>query len=147
MQVLRLDHVQLAMPAGGEAEARRFYAGVLGLTEVAKPPSLAPRGGCWFEAPGAVVHVGVETPFTPASKAHPAFVVADLGAAHTALAAAGALIVADDSLPEVHRLYTADPFGNRIELIQQGDGFYERSPITGYAERAPEASAAQRRRP
>ncbi|HLZ70140.1 MAG TPA: VOC family protein [Dehalococcoidia bacterium] len=123
MQVLGLDHVQLAMPAGAEAEARRFYTGVLGLGEVAKPPALAARGGCWFEAPGAVVHLGVETPFAPAYKAHPAFLVADLAAARRALAVAGAPIVLDDSLPDVRRLYTADPFGNRIELIQQGDGF------------------------
>jgi catechol 2,3-dioxygenase-like lactoylglutathione lyase family enzyme len=129
MQVLRLDHVQLAMPPGGEAEARRFYAGVLGMTEVAKPPSLAVRGGCWFEAPGTIVHIGVEAPFAPARKAHPAFLVADLDAARAALAAAGAPLVADDALADVRRCYTADPFGNRIELIQQGDGFFERSAI------------------
>ncbi len=133
MQVLRLDHVQLAMPPGGEEVARRFYAGVLGMTEVAKPPSLAPRGGCWFEAPGTVVHLGVESPFAPARKAHPAFLVANLDTARAALAAAGAPIVSDDSLPGVRRCYTADPFGNRIELIQQGDGFCERSAIAAGA--------------
>ncbi len=129
MHVLRLDHVQLAMPPGGEAAARRFYAGVLGLTEVAKPSSLAPRGGCWFEAPGTVVRIGVESSFAPARKAHPAFVVADLAACRAELAAAGAPVVADDALPGVRRCYTADPFGNRIELIQHGDGFCERSAI------------------
>src|SRR5581483_7348771 len=113
MQVLRLDHVQLAMPPGGEAEARRFYAGVLGMAEVAKPPALAQRGGCWFEAPGTVVHIGIETPFAPARKAHPAFIVADLDASRAELAAAGAPIVADSSLAGVRRCYTADPFGNR----------------------------------
>jgi catechol 2,3-dioxygenase-like lactoylglutathione lyase family enzyme len=131
MQILRLDHVQLAMPPGGEEKARRFYAGVLGMTEVAKPPSLASRGGCWFEALGTVVHLGIEQPFVAARKAHPAFVVADLGVCRAVLAAAGAAVVADDSLPNVRRCYTADPFGNRIELIQHGDGFSERSAIAG----------------
>lgn len=123
MQIAGLHHVQLAIPAGGEDTARRFYAGVLGLAEVAKPPTLAGRGGCWFAGPGSVIHLGVEEPFAPAAKAHPAFRVADLAASRRALEAAGAPLVADDSLPSVRRLYTADPFGNRIELIQDGDEF------------------------
>ena len=147
MRVLRLDHVQLAMPPGGEAEAQRFYVGVLGMAEVAKPPALVARGGCWFEAPGTVVHIGVEAAFAPARKAHPAFVVADLDAARAELVAAGAPIAADDSLPGVRRCYTADPFGNRIELIQQGDGFFERSTIAGCADAVPSSPIAQRSRP
>ncbi|HEY7293447.1 MAG TPA: VOC family protein [Dehalococcoidia bacterium] len=131
MRLLGLDHVQLAMPAGHEEEARRFYVGVLGMTEVAKPAALAARGGCWFEAPGTVVHIGVEEPFAPARKAHPAFVVADLEICRRVLRDAGAPVVADDSLPDVRRLYTADPFDNRIELIQHGDGFTGRSAIAG----------------
>jgi catechol 2,3-dioxygenase-like lactoylglutathione lyase family enzyme len=126
IRVVGLDHVQLAMPAGQEDIARRFYAGVLSMTEVEKPAPLAPRGGCWFEAPDTVVHIGVEDDFTPARKAHPAFRVADLAAARRALEAAGAPIVPDDSLPDVRRFYTADPFGNRIEVIQDGDGFEQR---------------------
>ncbi len=126
MQIAGLDHVQLAMPPGREAEARAFYAGLLGLTEVAKPKPLASRGGCWFEGPGTVVHVGVEEEFAPARKAHPAFLVADLEAARTALRQAGAPVVPDDSLADVRRFYTADPFGNRIEMIQSGDGFLEK---------------------
>lgn len=124
--VTGLDHVQLAMPAGREEDARRFYAGLLGMTEVAKPPPLVSRGGCWFEAPGTVVHIGVEDGFVPARKAHPAFRVADLESARQALDAAGAPVQADDTLPNVRRFYTADPFGNRIELIQDGDGFGQR---------------------
>src|SRR5437660_1320144 len=86
----------------------------------ASPAPPAARGGCWFEAPGTVLHVGVEDPFVPARKAHPAFVVSDLEAFRKVLLAAGMPVVADDSLPEVRRFYTADPFGNRIELIQEG---------------------------
>ena len=129
MQIVGLDHVQLAMPAGGEDAARRFYAGVLGLTEVTKPAPLAPRGGCWFEAPGTVVHLGVEEDFSPARKAHPAFRVADLDEARRTLVAKGTPVTEDTSLPDVRRLYTADPFGNPIELIQDGDGFAQRSQI------------------
>ncbi len=75
MQVRRLDHVQLAMPAGREDEARRFYAEMLGIPEVPKPPHLAVRGGCWFESGALKVHLGVEQEFVAARKAHPAFVV------------------------------------------------------------------------
>ena len=75
-----LDHIQLALPAEGEAAARAFYGDLLGLTEVARPAPLAARGGCWFVGPGLQLHLGVETPFAPARKAHPAFLVTDLAA-------------------------------------------------------------------
>jgi catechol 2,3-dioxygenase-like lactoylglutathione lyase family enzyme len=121
MQIVALDHIQLAMPAGGEAAARSFYGQLLGFAELPKPAELAARGGGWFQAPGIAIHLGVETPFSPARKAHPAFVVADLAAARQALAEAGVPITPDDTLPHVRRFYAADPFGNRIEFIQQGD--------------------------
>lgn len=125
MRITGLDHVQLAMPRGEEARARAFYADLLGLPEAVKPEPLASRGGCWFEGGRTVVHLGVESDFAPACKAHPAFLVEDLEGARRELAAAGAPIVPDDTLPGVRRFYTADPFGNRIELIQRGDGFSE----------------------
>ncbi|MHC4956655.1 MAG: VOC family protein [Planctomycetota bacterium] len=118
MRIVGLDHVQLAMPAGKEDEARAFYAGVLGLAEVEKPEPLRSRGGCWFGGEGVALHLGVEAGFAPARKAHPAFVVADLDAAAARLSAAEAPVIPDSALPGVRRLYTADPFGNRIELIQ-----------------------------
>jgi catechol 2,3-dioxygenase-like lactoylglutathione lyase family enzyme len=123
MQLVGLDHIQLAMPAGGEAEARRFYADLLGLTEIAKPAPLAARGGCWFVGPGIHIHLGVEQLFAPARKAHPAFLAADLEACRQRLEAAGVATTLDDTLPGVRRCYAADPFGNRIEFIQDGDGF------------------------
>jgi catechol 2,3-dioxygenase-like lactoylglutathione lyase family enzyme len=116
-RLVRLDHVQLAMPAGREPDAVAFYAGVLGLTEVPKPPVLAARGGCWFESAGVAVHLGVDPVFTPATKAHPAFVVDDLEALAATLAAAGVALTYDDALEGVRRGYVEDPFGNRIELI------------------------------
>jgi len=129
IEIIGIDHVQLSMPAGGEAEdeARRFYGSVLGLREVVKPPELASRGGCWFAAPGVAVHVGVEPDFTPLAKAHPALLVGDLDAARTALAAAGVAVAEDDSGLAVARCYIRDPFGNRIELVDaRGAGFSER---------------------
>jgi catechol 2,3-dioxygenase-like lactoylglutathione lyase family enzyme len=113
-----LDHVQLAMPAGGEAEARRFYGGLLGLREIAKPPELAPRGGVWFALPPLELHLGVEAEFRPARKAHPAFRVADLDALLRRLAEACVAAERDTSLPGTRRAFAADPFGNRVELIQ-----------------------------
>ena len=123
IQIVNLDHIQLAMPAGGEDAARAFYGRLLGCRELAKPAELAARGGCWFQGPGIGIHLGVEAPFSPARKAHPAFVVADLAAARQELAEAGVPITPDDTLPHVRRFYAADPFGNRIEFIQQGDRF------------------------
>lgn len=121
--ILGLDHVQLAIPAGGVEVARSFYGQLLGLAEVPKPAPLAARGGCWFEGPGVILHLGVENDFSPARKAHPALLVTDLEAYRRRLAAVGTAITPDDSLPGVRRFYAADPFGNRIEIMQAEDGF------------------------
>lgn len=118
-----LDHVQLAMPPGGEDRARAFFRDVLGMVEETKPEPLAGRGGCWFRAGSAVLHVGVERDAVGQRKAHPAFCVRSLGQISARLEAAGFPVVPDDALPDRKRLYTSDPFGNRIELIQDGDGF------------------------
>ncbi len=119
MHLLRLDHVQLAMPAGEEPAARLFYEGVLGLAEIPKPPHLAARGGCWFESGGLKIHLGVEAEFRPAHKAHPAFLVDDLHALTVVLEANGYRFVRDQPLEGYERGYVADPFGNRIELMQR----------------------------
>ena len=123
MEILGLDHVQLAMPAGGEATARPFYENLLGLKEMPKPEPLRRRGGCWFAGNGVQIHLGVTPDFVPARKAHPAFVVSDLEGLRQKLLAAGVNIVADTAVPRVHRFYAYDPFGNRLEFIQDGDGF------------------------
>jgi catechol 2,3-dioxygenase-like lactoylglutathione lyase family enzyme len=117
--ILALDHVQVAIPAGGEDAARAFYATLLGMTEIQKPAALAGRGGCWFSAGSAVLHLGVEKPFTPARKAHPAFLVTELDSLFAALTSAGYDCVrADGEIPGVRRCHTVDPFGNRIEFQQ-----------------------------
>jgi catechol 2,3-dioxygenase-like lactoylglutathione lyase family enzyme len=118
MQIERLDHVQLAMPAGGEDAARRFYDGTLGIPEVRKPPNLAKRGGCWFENGSVKIHLGVEQGFRPARKAHPALIVSDLSALIKRLSDNGYRVVADEPLEGYDRRYVDDPFGNRIELME-----------------------------
>ena len=117
--LVALDHVQLAMPAGGEEAARGFYGGLLGLAEVLKPPLLAARGGVWFESGPVRLHLGVEAEFRPARKAHPAFRVRDLAALRQGLEAAGCAIQDDDALLDERRFYAADPFGNRLEFMAE----------------------------
>lgn len=121
MAVRAIDHVQLAMPAGREAEARDFYEGLLGIPEKAKPPNLAKRGGCWFENGALKVHLGVEADFRPARKAHPAFIVDDVRAVAARIAAAGHRVVDDEKLEGYDRVFVDDPFGNRLELMEPLD--------------------------
>lgn len=118
MSIQRLDHVQLAMPQGQEADAVAFYEGLLGVPHVEKPPHLAARGGCWFERGDLKVHLGVDKDFRPATKAHAAFIVTDLEALVDVIAAAGHRVVDDEPLDGYLRIYVDDPFGNRIELME-----------------------------
>jgi catechol 2,3-dioxygenase-like lactoylglutathione lyase family enzyme len=120
--VTRIDHVQLAMPAGGEDLARNFYAGILGIGETPKPAHLAKRGGCWFERGDLKIHLGVETDFRPARKAHVALLVEDLCELQEKLRASGYALKEDEPLEGYHRIYLDDPFGNRIELMEPNQG-------------------------
>jgi len=117
--VVGLDHVQVACPPGSEDALRGFYAGVLGMREKPKPPLLAARGGVWFTGGTAEIHCGVEDGFAPARKAHPGVRVSDVDLAAERVAAAGGAVTWDDSVPGLRRFHTADPVGNRIELLQQ----------------------------
>ncbi len=119
-RVVGIDHVQLAMPAGREADAVAFYADGLGLTQIPKPPELAKRGGCWFAARSVQIHLGVEADFRPARKAHPGLIVDDLDSIAARLRAAEHTVDFDTAVPGTQRAFVADPFGNRIELIQAG---------------------------
>jgi catechol 2,3-dioxygenase-like lactoylglutathione lyase family enzyme len=114
---IAIDHVQLAMPAGREDEARHFYRDLLGMVEVAKPPELAKRGGCWFESGNVQIHLGVEKDFRSAKKAHPALRCRDYAALIEQLRCAGVEVDEPDDIPGVRRCHIHDPFGNRIELI------------------------------
>lgn len=117
-EILALDHVQLAMPAGEEDKARAFYRDVLGLTEVPKPANLAGRGGVWFAAGTLKLHLGVEAEFRPARKAHPALLVANLSALLETCGKAGFPPTEDEPLEGYARAYLSDPFGNRIEVLE-----------------------------
>jgi catechol 2,3-dioxygenase-like lactoylglutathione lyase family enzyme len=118
MNILAIDHVQLAMPAGSELQARAFYGDVLGLREIPKPSALAARGGVWFGNETVQLHLGVEGDFRPARKAHPALLVDDLEALEGACRAAGFAPQPDSELPGYARFFVADPFGNRLEFLQ-----------------------------
>lgn len=128
--MITLHHVQVACPFGGEDAARRFYREALGMTEVEKPDALQARGGAWFRAYdglGAVsaeVHVGVEDPFAPARKAHPAFVVDDLDVAAERLRAAGFDVDEREreSFDGYLRFHSRDAAGNRVEVLQTRSG-------------------------
>ena len=110
--------MQLAMPRGQEAAARGFYADVLGLAEVEKPPALAARGGAWFRSGGVELHLGVEEDFRPARKGHPGVLVNDLDEVVRRLAASGQPVEWDDDFPGFRRVYAHDPFGNRLEFLE-----------------------------
>jgi catechol 2,3-dioxygenase-like lactoylglutathione lyase family enzyme len=120
MTILSINHIQLAIPEGGEDQARAFYANILGFTEIPKPPALAQRGGAWFQSGDAQLHLGVEQNFKPARKAHPAFLVDDLESILEKIQRAG--YEWDLSQPELEgykRGHVYDPFGNRIELMEK----------------------------
>ena len=120
MAILSIDHVQIAMPAGGEERAREFYVNVLGFAEIAKPPELAKRGGAWFQSGDVQLHLGVESNFRPARKAHPALIVDDLDSLLANAQDTGYDI--DSSQPPLDgykRAHIFDPFGNRIELMER----------------------------
>lgn len=125
---MRLHHVQVACSRGTEAAARRFYADGLGMVEVEKPEDLKPKGGAWFRAyddadrVSAEVHVGVEDPFAPALKAHPAFQFADVAELEAVVLRLSGLGFAIDwsqrrNFPGNERCHTADGQGNRVELL------------------------------
>lgn len=119
--ILGLDHVQLAMPPGREAEAEAFYSGVLGIPRVAKPAPLATRGGCWFERGTLRVHLGVEEDFRAARKAHPALAVHGLEELVRELQRSGHVVAEGDGVEGLDQAYVDDPFGNRIELVERLD--------------------------
>src|SRR5206468_12191723 len=119
MPILSLDHVQIAIPVNGESSARAFYTGILGFTEIEKPPQMAERKSIWFVAGAVNLHLGIEPDFTPAKRAHPAFVVADLDAILAACERAAIVTKPDTSFNGFRRVHVFDPFGNRLELMER----------------------------
>jgi len=121
MAIRGIDHVQLAMPAGGEDVARDFYTGLLGIPETPKPPNLAKNGGCWFEDGPVKLHIGRDPDFHPATRAHPALVVTQVRSLAAKLEAAGVAIHEDPPIEGMDRFYVFDPFGNRVEFLEYLD--------------------------
>ncbi|UFJ42896.1 VOC family protein [Brevibacillus humidisoli] len=116
-----IDHVQLAAPKGSEELARHFYHTVLGLEELPKPAELASRGGVWFQCGAQQLHIGIEEPFVPAKKAHPAIYVRGLAILKHRLQDSGIEVRKDTNLPDMTRFYVDDPFGNRLEFLERNN--------------------------
>jgi catechol 2,3-dioxygenase-like lactoylglutathione lyase family enzyme len=114
-----IDHIQLAAPPNSENEARHFFGTVLGLTEIEKPENLKKRGGVWFEFGSYQLHIGVESTFSPAKKAHPGFCVKNLTALKQHLTSLGVSFIEDKNLSDAERIYVDDPFGNRMEFLER----------------------------
>ncbi|MDQ0271617.1 VOC family protein [Cytobacillus purgationiresistens] len=120
-QFKAIDHIQLAAPKGCEDSARAFFGGVLGLEEIEKPEELRKRGGVWFGFGKYQIHIGIEEPFSPAKKAHPAFEIENINELKSHLSEKGIHFIEDDLLPGAKRCFVSDPFGNRIELLEWTD--------------------------
>jgi catechol 2,3-dioxygenase-like lactoylglutathione lyase family enzyme len=116
--IAQIDHLQIAAPEGCEAAAREFYGALLGMREIEKPEALRARGGCWFECGAQQLHIGVEKDFHPARKAHPAFVAINSNELRHALLARGVKVTDDVSLPGTRRFFAEDPWGNRLEFLE-----------------------------
>lgn len=119
MPVRSIDHVQVAIPVGGEQRARAFYAGILGLAEIAKPAPMAERKSIWFASGAVNLHLGIDPDFQPAKRAHPAFVVEGLDAMLAACERAGVTTKPDTAFNGYRRVHVFDPFGNRLELMER----------------------------
>ena len=122
MLVQKIEHIQLAMPAGEENKARKFYGEFLGISEVPKPAILAKKGGAWFESGDIKIHLGADTNFVPSAKAHIAFLTQELDQIISRGRAEGMVIVSDEGLHGYDRVYIYDPFGNRLEFMQATGG-------------------------
>ena len=117
--MMKFDHILLAMPAGLENRAREFFMEILGMEEEAKPAPLNTRGGCWFKKDEVKIHLGIEEDFRPQKKAHPALAVSSLDELAAKLVENSYPVRWDDALPDCKRFFTEDPFGNRIEFIEE----------------------------
>ncbi|MFC3899577.1 VOC family protein [Aliicoccus persicus] len=118
MNIIGLDHVQLAAPPNSEEAARRFFGEILGLDEVEKPEVLRKRGGVWFQIGNQQLHIGIEESFVPAKKAHPAFEVRELDELKKRVDEFEVDYVSDGDLEGANRIFVFDPFGNRLEFLE-----------------------------
>lgn len=124
--ITSIDHIQLAMPPGREAQAVEFFCNVIGFKQEPKPEPLAGRGGCWFTSGGCKLHVGTEEGFEAQKKAHPAFLCSEIDRLVARLEAGGHVVRWAKEFETRQRFYTEDPFGNRLEFMRDGDGFSQK---------------------
>jgi len=117
-----LHHVQIAIAEGSEDRCRRFWGDILGFTELAKPPALAARGGCWFRGGAFEVHLGVDKSFRPTTKGHPGILIRGLDDLAQRLTDRGVPVEWDDNFPGMRRFYASDPLGNRLEFLEPHEG-------------------------
>jgi catechol 2,3-dioxygenase-like lactoylglutathione lyase family enzyme len=120
LAILGIDHVQIAVPKAQEAQCLDFYRSVLGLREVEKPEHLKARGGAWFQIGPTQMHVGIDPEPSPKSKRHICFLVGDLAAARSEVAAKGWPVEDEGRAEGLIRFFVRDPAGNRIEIGQRG---------------------------
>ena len=114
-----LDHIQIAIPKNSEAVAIAFYEAQLGFERLEKPANLRQKGGVWFQVGVHQLHAGIQEPFAPATKAHPAFSVTGLKYYREQLESRGLKPRDEDELPGTSRFYLSDPFGNRLEFLER----------------------------
>lgn len=118
--ILGLHHAQITIPKGAEEEGKKFYCEVLCLAEIEKPESLKGRGGFWLKVGEQEVHVGTEDGVDRTkTKAHLAYKVKDLSYWKTALGQRDIEILDSVPIPHFERFEFTDPFGNRVEMIQE----------------------------
>lgn len=117
--ITAIHHVQITIPPDAEEAARAFYCGLLELPELAKPASLAGRGGFWVAVGDRQLHLGTEPGVDrTATKAHVAYAVTDLERWRARLVGQGIQILESVPIPGYQRFECRDPFGNRLEFIQ-----------------------------
>jgi catechol 2,3-dioxygenase-like lactoylglutathione lyase family enzyme len=119
IHVKRLDHIQICIPIGAEDEARAFYTGLLGFTEIEKPESLKGNGGLWYQVGDIELHIGVEKRDGYNSKSHPAFEVENIEEVRRYLEENGVPTQDEKPIPNVVRFSFRDPFHNRIEFLSK----------------------------
>lgn len=117
--ILQIHHAQITISKGGEEKAREFYCDFLGLNEIEKPESLQGRGGFWLELGDMQFHIGTEKDFDRTkTKAHLAYLVEDLDNWREKLEARNIPLKEGISIPDFRRFEFRDPFGNRVEFLQ-----------------------------
>lgn len=119
--VLRLQHASIPMPEGGEAAARDFFAGMLGMSEIAPPAALSHLRVVWFKAgpDGHEIHLFTDREMNMKSTAqHICLQVDDLHAYRARFAERGVEIQETDVIPNRPRFFVRDPFNNQIEICE-----------------------------